>query len=80
MNYTHSFQIVQYQGRLGSTYSHPQTTAFVCGQYLQDKMSDGCLTREQFNNAIDMFAEKCQILNENWCVRYVEVHMHGYNQ
>ena len=40
-------------------------------------MSDGCLTREQFNNAIDMFAEKCQILNENWCVRHVEVYIHG---
>jgi hypothetical protein len=38
-------------------------------------MSDGCLTREQFNNAIDKFVEKCQILNENWCVRHVEVNM-----
>ncbi|CAB3977160.1 Hypothetical predicted protein [Paramuricea clavata] len=35
-------------------------------------MSDGSLTREQFNNAIDKFVEKCQILNENWCVRHVE--------
>ena len=43
-------------------------------------MSDGCLTREQFDDAIDMFAEKCQILNENWCVCHVEVIISMPNQ
>ena len=35
-------------------------------------MSDGCLTKEQFNNAIDRFIEKCLDLNENWHARFVE--------